>query len=170
MKCYIPNTYQKKYFYNQNIFYLAVDYLESRQIVFLLSTFRFRLEFMNFQDWFDFQWCLRENINAIRYNVKGVISKKFCLTLFTYWSLYIKKRLCTCLADSCIRHNVKYSITTFNAIRYLRGPAFSSGNSKKSQKGPENIVIVEVIFLPHSGLSLHFRFIIIQEQPPDNHT
>ncbi len=52
---------------------------------------------------------------------------------------------------------------------HLRWPAFSSRNGEESEKRPQHIVVVELIFPPFPGLSRHFILIVIQEQPSNEH-
>ncbi len=51
----------------------------------------------------------------------------------------------------------------------LRWPALSSRNGEESEKRPQHIVVVELIFSPFPGLGRHFLLIVIQEQPSNEH-
>lgn len=49
----------------------------------------------------------------------------------------------------------------------LQWPALSGGDSEERQEGPQHIIIVEIILLPHSGLSLHIVLIVVQKLTPE---
>lgn len=51
----------------------------------------------------------------------------------------------------------------------LRGPPLSSRNGEKSEKRPQHIVVVELIFLPLPRLGRHVILIIIQKHPSNKH-
>lgn len=52
--------------------------------------------------------------------------------------------------------------------KHSHGPAFSRGHSEERQQSPEDVVIVEVIFLPLPGLGFHLLLLIIQILAPGN--
>lgn len=50
---------------------------------------------------------------------------------------------------------------------HIHWPALSGGDGEERQEGPENIIIVELVLLPFSGLSCHIILVVVQKMTPE---
>lgn len=57
-------------------------------------------------------------------------------------------------------------MTESTVCSHLHRPALSCGDREERQKGPQNVVIMELVLLPFSWLSCHMILVIVQKMTP----